>query len=201
MTRSLLIMLLVSFSLSAQAVDVTVMTGYQFNNDFKVNSITAGDELDDLELTDGSTASLAVDFVFNENANQRIGFFVSHQQSDFGINASLANPKVDITHIHFTAMNYYPQGKMEPFFMAGLGAGMYSPKDNSLSDENKFSAQIGGGTNYKFTDNLLLHLDVRLIATFFHTDSAIFCDAGCTIILKSDIYTQVQANIGLMFRF
>lgn len=85
--------------------------------------------------------------------------------------------------------------------MAGLGAGFFSPKDSTLEDETKLSGQIGAGTNYRFTDSLLLRMDVRWLATFFGSSGAAFCSGGCTIAISSDTYSQVQANIGLMYRF
>jgi hypothetical protein len=96
-----------------------------------------------------------VDFVFEQQQTKRIGFYVSNQQTEFDSNAGLSNPDIDITHLHFTAMSYYPQDRLEPFILAGIGAGFFSPQDSTLDDETKFSAQVGAGTNYRFTDSLL----------------------------------------------
>ena len=99
------------------------------------------------------------------------------------------------------AYNFNLKGNLRPFVLAGIGAGFFSPKDSTLEDETKFSAQVGAGTNYRFTDNLLLRLDVRWLATFFDSNGAAFCSGGCVIGVSSQAYSQVQANIGLMFRF
>jgi opacity protein-like surface antigen len=194
-------------SQAALATDVTLLAGNQFNSDFEIGvSDTAepaiqGEPGDDLALDGGPVFALALDFVFNNNPNQRIGFFVSHHQAEFESGAGLIDNDMDITHVHFTAMNYYPNGRWEPFVLAGLGAGIYSPADNSLKDTTKLSAQIAGGTNYKISENLLLRLEARWIPTFFNGSSAGICSGGCTVVLKSDTYSQVQANIGLQFRF
>jgi opacity protein-like surface antigen len=199
-----------AYGLSARATDITLLAGYQFNTDFEVAAYSGqppeatpvdSSPGDDIELEDGAAFGIAVDFVFRNNPNQRIGFYISHQQTDFDDNAGLAETDLDVTHVHFTAMSYYPDGNLEPFVMAGLGAGFFSPKDSSLDDETQFSAQIGAGTNYRMSDALLLRFDVRWLPTFFNNSSSAFCSGGCTIRLSSDTYNQVQVNAGLMFRF
>lgn len=210
MARSSFLIVLLTFCLPALATDITLLTGYQFNTDFEIVSANAlppeqqpstGEPGDDVELDDGAAFSLAVDFVFEQQQTKRIGFYVSHQQAQFDSNAGLSDRDMDVTHLHFTAMSYYPKGRMEPFVMAGLGAGFFSPKDSTLKDKTKFSAQIGAGTNYRFTDSLLLRMDVRWLGTFFDSNGAAFCSGGCVIAVSSDTYSQVQANIGLMYRF
>ena len=210
MARLILLFALLSFCLPTFATDITLLAGYQYNSNFEIVSANelppvvepnTGEPGDDVELDDSAAFSLAVDFVFERQQTKRIGFYVSHQQTEFDSNAGLSNPDIDITHLHFTAMSYYPQDRLEPFILAGIGAGFFSPQDSTLDDETKFSAQVGAGTNYRFTDSLLLRLDVRWLATFFDSNGAAFCSGGCVIGVSSQAYSQVQANIGLMFRF
>jgi len=209
-SKLLILVTLLGYCLSSRATDITLLTGYQFNSDFEIVSANklppvvepdTGEPGDDVELEDGAAFSLAVDFVFDRDETKRIGFYVSYEQTEFDNNAGLNDRDMDVTHLHFTAMSYYPQGRLEPFVLAGLGAGFFSPKDSTLKDETKFSAQVGAGTNYRFTDSLLLRLDVRWLGTFFNSSGAAFCSGGCTIAVSSETYSQVQANLGLMYRF
>jgi outer membrane protein W len=207
--RLLTLLALLAYGIPSQALDITLLAGYQFNNDFEVAAYSGrppttahtGTPGDDVPLDDSSAFGLAVDFVFEENQTKRIGFFASHQQTEFDDNAGLADRDIDVTHLHFTAMSYYPDGKMEPFVLAGVGAGIFNPKDSSLKDVTKFSAQLATGFNYRLFDSLLLRFDVRWIPTFFNGSSSGFCNGGCTIAISSDTYNQIQANAGLMFRF
>lgn len=210
MLRLSVFLALLACCLPALATDITLLTGYQFNSDFEIVSANklppvtepdTGEPGDDVELEDGGAFSLAVDFVFDGDQTKRIGFYVSYEQTEFDNNAGLTDRDMDVTHLHFTALSYYPQGRMEPFVMAGLGAGFFSPSDSTLKDETKFSAQVGVGTNYRFTDSLLLRLDLRWLGTFFNSSSSAFCSGGCTIAVSSETYSQVQANLGLMYRF
>lgn len=197
-------------SASAWGTDFTVLAGYQFNTDFEIASTNelpsqpafgTGEPGDDVQLDDGPAFALALDFVFQGDASKRIGLFVSYSQTEFEDNAGLTDRDLDITHVHFTAMSYYPQGALEPFVMAGVGAAFFSPKDSTLDDETKVSAQIGAGTNYRMSENLLLRFDIRWLGTFFNGSGAAFCSGGCTIAVSSDTYSQIQANLGLMYRF
>tara|TARA_R110001592_G_scaffold337300_1_gene623530 strand:- start:129041 stop:129673 length:633 start_codon:yes stop_codon:yes gene_type:complete len=210
MIRHTIPLLLFIYSLPAFATDITLLAGYQFNSDFEIVSANdlppnvepgTGDPGDDVKLDDSAAFSLAVDFVFEQEKTKRIGFYISHAQTRFESNAGLSNRDLDVTHLHFTAMSYYPDGNLEPFVLAGVGAGFFSPKDSTLKDETKLSAQIGAGTNYRFNETLLLRMEVRWLATFFDSDGAVFCSGGCTIAVNSNTYSQVQANIGLMYRF
>lgn len=210
MSRFALALALLACCLPSQAADVTLLTGYQFNTDFEIASArdlppvvepNTGEPGDNVDLEDGAAVSLAVDFVFQGDPTQRIGFYVSWAPTRFDSNAGLADRDMDVTHVHFTAMRYYPQGDLEPFVLAGVGAGFFAPKDSSLKDEAKFSAQVGAGANYRLTDAFLLRMDVRWLGTFFDNDGAAFCSGGCTIAVSSKVYSQVQANIGLMYRF
>ena len=186
----------------AAATDVTLLLGYQFNDDLEVAEASGLAESGDNLRLDGDVAlGLAVDFVFQNNPDQRVGFYVTHHLAQLESRAALDDEGMEITHLHFTAMNYYPKGNWEPFVLAGIGAGYFSPADKSMKAVTKLSGQLATGANYKISDNFLLRLEARWIPTFFNGSSAAFCSGGCVIAVKSDMYSQFQANVGLMYRF
>ncbi len=207
--KLLLAITLLTLSLQAGAADITLLYGQQFNSDFEVGSVenlpsgslSNPQPGDKIVLDNGSVFGLAVDFIYANNSDQRIGFFVSHHQSSFDSDALLNDSDLDVTHVHFTAMNYYTDGKWEPFALLGLGAAYFAPKDHTLKNVTRFSAQIAGGANYRFSENLLLRLELRWIPTFFGGSTTVFCNGGCTVSVKSSVYSQVQANAGLQYRF
>jgi opacity protein-like surface antigen len=206
MVRITALFIVMLINASAFAVDFTLLGGQQFNGDFEVavtNSPSASSTTpgEDIELDSGSVVGFALDFNYQGDPEQRVGLFVSHQQTNFDANAGLLDDELDVTHVHITFMRYYPNDKWEPFVLAGIGAALYSPEDSTLSDESQFSAQIAGGANYKLTDNLLLRFDARWLPTFFDSDGAIFCSGGCAIRIDSALFNHFQTNVGLMFRF
>jgi opacity protein-like surface antigen len=203
-------LLIFFYTAPALATDITLLSGYQFNSDFEIASggdlppgsiLTSAQSGDDVELDEDVAFSLAVDFVYRQDPTKRMGFYISQQQTEFASNAGLTNSDIDVTHLHFTSMSYYPKGKWEPFVLAGLGAGHFSPDDSTLEDETRFSIQLGAGTNYRLNENFLLRADIRWFATFFDSEGAALCSGGCTVAISSTIYSQVQANLGLSYRF
>jgi opacity protein-like surface antigen len=200
-------LLLLLVSVPGSATDITLLMGYQHGDDFEIAENAAqisnlsAEPGDDVAVDDGLALGVAVDFVFENNPDARIGFYLSHHRTEIESAAGLNDPDLDITHLHFTAMNYYPHGKWEPFVLAGIGAGYFSPGDSSLKRSTRFSAQLATGANYAINDNVYLRLEARWLPTFFNTSSAGICSGGCTIALRSDVYSQFQANIGLQYRF
>lgn len=210
MHKPLTLLVLLACSRASLATDVTLSVGYMYNSDFEVASASdqpptvapgTGEPGEDVPLEGAAGFNLAVDFVYANQPNQRIGLFISYEQTRFDANAGLSDPDMDVTHVHFTAMSYYPQGNLEPFVMAGIGAGFFSPRDSTLKDEVMLSAQVAAGANYRLGEHLLLRFDARWIPTFFNGSSTVFCSGGCTVAVRSDTYSQAQANIGLMYRF
>jgi opacity protein-like surface antigen len=183
----------------ALATDITLLAGYQFNSDFDTEDFEAGSG--DVGVDDDAVYGLSVDFVFMGNETQRLGFYLAHQKTEFEDFPGPYDRGLDITHVHFTGMSYYPSGNFEPFVMAGVGVGFFSPDDSGLDDETQFSMQVGAGFNYLLGENLLLRFDVRWLPTFFSGSGSAFCSGGCVVRLNADTYSQVQANAGLMFRF
>jgi len=208
MVRFTLLLGLFLFSAIALAAEVTLFGGHQWSGDFQVAVASEGSPSlssttidEDVDLDSGSVTGLAIDFVFRNDMEQRIGFFASQQQSRFAANAGISHTRLDITHLHLTFMRYYPNDKWEPFVLAGVGAVKYSPDSFELSDETHFSAQLGGGVSYRITDNLLLRIDARWLPTFFDSEGEIFCSGGCDIRIDSELFNHFQLNTGLMYRF
>ncbi len=205
MKRISVFLLMACLAPTVIAGEIIVLVGHQFNSDLEISTVDPADESEDsfetLELDNGSTISLAWDFVYRDSPNQRIGIYLSHQETDFDAGNLLPDTGIQVTHVHFTGTSYYPSGNWEPFVSAGIGAGIYSPDDSDLSSETKVSAQVATGANYKFTESLLMRMDLRWVGTFFDGSGAIFCSGGCMIQTESSVYSQVQANIGLMLRY
>ncbi|MEM9302330.1 MAG: outer membrane beta-barrel protein [Pseudomonadota bacterium] len=193
----------------AAAVEVAVLGGHQYNADFEIAAEAPdaaldglpGSPGDEIELDGGAAFGLAIDFDWGVDSTKRAGVFLSRSEGSFGDNAGLAEPDMDVTHLHFTGLSYYPQGPWEHFVTAGAGATIFDPDDRTLDDDTRFSLHVGAGTQYRLAENLALRLEARWFGTFFNSGFAGFCAGGCVIAVKSDIYSQFQLNAGLQFRF
>lgn len=194
--RILISLCLALFSMSAAAVDVTLLLGYQVSAEFEnVETETA------VKIDETPTAAIAVDFPFQGRADQRWGFYLSQQNTAFSDEADLADSDLSITHLQFTAMTLWPQGRWEPFLLLGVGAAHYSPADDTLERVTRISGQIAGGANLKLTEHLLLRFGARWIPTFFNGSGSVFCNGSCTIGVSSTAWSQGAVDAGLQFRF
>jgi opacity protein-like surface antigen len=192
----------------AAATDLSLLAGYQYNDEFEFSDEAAltpeevgGVPGDDIDVDGGAAFSLALDLDIFKDPNQRIGLYLSHHQATIDSDAGLVDDEMGVTHLHFTGMNYYPRGNWEHFVLAGIGATFFDPDDSTLDSDTRFSMQVGGGTAYRLTDNLLLRIDARWIPAFFNESSSGICSGGCVIAVKSETYSQIQVNAGITFRF
>ena len=180
----------------AHAVDVTLLAGYQFNSDFE-NGVTE----EDIRVKDGGMGAIAVDFPLAGYGNERLGFYLSYQPTRLSDNSELEDRDLDISHLHFTAMTAFPSGRWEPFILLGIGAARYAPGDSSLDAGVFLSGQIAGGASLKITETFLLRFGARWIPTFFDGGGAALCNGDCTVVVKTSVWNQGVADIGLQFRF
>ncbi len=191
-------------AMPVSATDVTATMGLQINRDMELaRDVPAevGEPGEAVSIDDAGVLGLAVDWIYRRDANKRFGVFFTHSQTDIGDRAGLTDAGLGVSHLHFTGTSYYPSGNWEPFVTAGIGAAFFSPNDNTLDNTTRISFNIGGGANYKFSEKLLLRLEARWIPTLFNGSAAGICSGGCTIAFQSDMYSQFQANIGLLLRF
>ena len=203
---SLLFSVLVLISVPARAVDISLLAGFQISSDFEVEVESEEDEdaEDDgerIQVDDSVAYALAVDFPLGgEGSNERLGLYLSHQRTGFSSEAELDDSDLSITHLHFTAQTLWPSGRWEPYLLLGIGAAYFSPAASSLSSNTFFSGQIAGGTSYGITDNIRLRFGARWIPTFFSGSSAVFCNGGCRVAVKSSLWNQGTLELGLQFR-
>ena len=89
--------------------------------------------------------------------------------------------RVDIIMYHLDLIfHFMPEGKFNPFIVAGYGAANYSPK---INNKNMSDIDFGIGAKYWLADNIALRLDVR--------DNMIYDEA----------IHNVQTTLGVVFRF
>ncbi|MDO8721121.1 MAG: outer membrane beta-barrel domain-containing protein [Syntrophales bacterium] len=91
---------------------------------------------------------------------------------------------VDLTFYHIDAVYHFmPEGKFNPFVVAGFGGAHYSPE---ISTKDMAAFNVGVGAKYWVTDNIALRVDLR--------------DYMVTEIMQ-DTYHNIGATIGITFAF
>jgi len=127
----------------------------------------------------------------------------SRQSTDLA-SAGMFSPRLItplvVDYIHLGGTLYFPKGDVQPYITASVGATRMQPE--FWSSETRFSLGIGGGVEYRLTPYLGLMADLRGYATFMDSDTALFCnETECLWRVTADVMWQVQANLGLTFRF
>ena len=108
---------------------------------------------------------------------------------------------LNVDYWHLGGTLYFPNGGFKPYVTASAGVTRLIPGE-SYSSETNFSMAIGGGIAYEIGANVSVFADVRGYATFFNTNSSLFCnESQCLWNIEGDLMWQGQANIGFEVAF
>lgn len=183
---------------------VTPIGGYTFGGEFEDEAATASVEVDD-------AAHWGLIVNLRESANTQWEVFYARQQSEAEITALPAGMPagavdLDVQYLHVGGTYVADGVRARPFLAATLGATRFDPDPLSFDSENFFSFGLGAGWQFSPTERLGLRLESRLLGTFLRSDSELFCETGpdenlCAISTDSDMYWQLQASLGVVFRF
>ncbi len=175
------------------------LTGYRLSGEFADISTGARIDIDD-----------AKSYGFILNIDERPGaayeFLYSHQSSK--LRSGIYTPSnvlfdIDIDYIHMGGIllkpvNEYTQG----FFGATIGITHFSPNLSGYTSESVVSFSLTGGYKYTLSRHLGLRLDIRAYGASVNSNTAVFCSNGsCSIRFSGDLFTQFEANAGLVIRF
>jgi opacity protein-like surface antigen len=107
---------------------------------------------------------------------------------------------VDYLHIGGTAP-ITDEGPVKTFVTGGLGFAYLSPDLSGLQSDLRASFSIGIGLKYPFTKNIALRLETRGLATLFNSNSALFCNGGCSLTVNGSLFWQAEVFAGLAIKF
>ncbi|KGJ90718.1 outer membrane beta-barrel protein [Colwellia psychrerythraea] len=188
-------------SVAKQALnfEITPLIGYRFGGDFD----TTRDKVHNrIELSEETSYGLLTAWSFDRKRQGE--FLISHYNTNFSASDdfSASNTELGITYAHIGGNVPVSDGPIPFYVTGGFGLTHLAPKDDQLSDETRFSVNVGLASKIELTESLSLRLDSRLYGTFFNSDSAIFCDEeNCAIYISSDIWFQTEVSVGLTYRF
>ena len=179
--------------------EITPLIGYRFGGNFDTNRSEAHNRI---ELSEETSYGLLSAWSFDRKRQGE--FLVSHYNTSFS-NAddfSAGNTDLSITYAHIGGNVPVSDGPLPIYVTGGFGLSHLAPKDEALSDETRFSINVGLASKVSLTENVSLRLDGRLYGTFFNSDSAVFCDVDtCAIYISSDIWFQSEVSAGITYRF
>ena len=188
-----------SIAKQALNVEITPLIGYRFGGDFD----TTRDEVHNrIELSDETSYGLLTAWSFDRKRQGE--FLISHYNTSFSESSDFtaSNTGLDITYAHLGGNVQVSDGVVPLYVTGGFGLTHLAPKDDQLSDETRFSVNIGLASKIELSDRVSLRLDSRVYGTFFNSESAIFCDVEtCAIYISSDIWFQGEVSVGITYRF
>ena len=197
-------LLFVSITVSADEIsyiEITPLVGYRFGGDFDTTN-------DNAEITTkiklSEEASYGFLLAWDYDKKRQGELLVSHYTSWFSqtINSTASNNNLAITYAHLGGNVPISDGVVPLFVTGGLGLTHFSPEDTLLSDETRFSMNIGLATKITVSENISLRVGGRVYATFFNSDSQVFCnEEKCAISISSDLWVQSEVNAGITFSF
>jgi hypothetical protein len=103
-------------------------------------------------------------------------------------------------HVGGTAFIDRPIGP-GPYAVGGLGATQFSPGTSGYGSEVKPSLNVGFGYYWPLNDRVALRAEARGFFTLVNSSGGFLCSGGCVAVLKSDVFSQYGAMIGLTARF
>ncbi len=199
------ILLSLSTVFSVSAIEVTPFIGYRFGGDFDVNS-AANDGFSTIKVHEETSYGLLVAWPYEKK--QQGEFLISHYNTNFTgapLNSNeslLSDTGLGISYFHLGGNVPISGGALPLWVTGGLGLTHLSPDDSELTDETRFSLNIGLNTQLAVSENISLRLGGRIYGTFFNSDSAIFCGTeACKVYISSSLWIQSEVNAGLTFKF
>ncbi len=178
---------------------ITPFAGYRFGGRFTLSDTNT--RLDALNhMSYGVVLDLATD------AQTQYELFYSRQSTSLSApSPAPSNTVIEYLHIGGTVdIGEYP--RFQPYFLGTLGATRFSPDSPVGSDRIYFSGSLGGGLRVPLNTHLALRLEARGFATFFSSNTAVFCrsdQAGgvCLIHGRGSTFFQGDALAGLSYTF
>ncbi len=182
----------------AEGLSLTPYMGYRVGGDFTDTS--TGTEL---KLAESESYGLIIGM--DRDAGSQMEFIYSVQPTKLTSTGTVPSDvlaNVDVENFLFAGKKLL-DNEAGTFVSGMVGATRFDPGLSSLNSETRFALGVGGGVDHRLTDSLALRLEGRGIATFFNSNSAIFCgsNGGCLIHTEGSLIWQFEVLAGLSFRF
>jgi hypothetical protein len=117
------------------------------------------------------------------------------------------NYDMAIDYFQLGGVKELKKGPVVPFGMASLGVTWFNMQTYGVSDHVSFSAALGGGLKFFFSDRIGIRLQGRLLMPMYFSGGGLFVGIGSggssTGVSVSTGFLTVQGDFsgGLIFRF
>jgi|GEM_PF-3494467 len=124
--------------------------------------------------------------------------------SDFQVELDLNNGQnlfFDLTTTQLGALKLSHGKSFSEYYGAGIGVTHFSPRSFDGSGKDDLSFAFFSGVRFNVTENIAFSLDGRMQFVILDSVTNIACSGGCLIQIKSDVWSHLQLQAGLTFRF
>lgn len=156
-------------------------------------------------LEAGAAASVSVDWTVD--AARQMQLFASHQQTELVTSsgtgsAAMLHVPVRLSTLQLGGSNFI-DGKVGhgTYVMGGLGLTQFAPDLAGFTSALRLSMSLGLGYQWPLGSGLALRTELRGLGTLVNSGGSFLCSGGCTVSIKGDALTQVEALLGLVWAF
>jgi hypothetical protein len=189
-------------STTISAVEVTPLLGYRSGGEF------IDIDTNQKHTVDGSEVyGLILGWPVEKGENFEV--YYSHQSSKLR-SVSVTIPTVNnttdipltIDYLHFGGTApIADEGNINTFVSGGLGFAYLSPDLTGLQSDLRASFSLGIGMKMPISENIAFRLETRALATLFNSNSALFCNGGCSLTVNGSLFWQTEVFAGLAIKF
>jgi hypothetical protein len=195
-------------------IELSGFFGYVFSEGVSVD-LAQLENINEVDFTDGMAYGGTINYWVNREV--QLGFQLGIQDS--GLDA-VGTSRTEVTgmkiynyHGIFTYNWGTSNSQFRPFFVFGLGATQYQPKDlpdYDFDGEVQFSGTLGGGVKTYLSDRVGLSLSGRWTPTYVKSDAdGMYCSpywnpwypGGCVVLQDTDYSNQLEVTGGIILRF
>ena len=200
--KNYLLILLTFTSFSTYAVEITPLFGYRGGGEFIDTDTNKKHTIVSSEMY-GLILGYPIDY------GKVVEIYYSHQSSrlnsvDVTLPSTTSSVDIPLTmdYLHIGGTAPISDDKdLKTFVSGGFGFTYLSPDISGLQSDLRASFSLGIGLKWPISERIALRLESRLLATLFNSNSALFCNGGCSLSVNGSLFTQAEVNAGLVFRF
>ncbi|HTN48127.1 MAG TPA: hypothetical protein VMK32_01730 [Burkholderiaceae bacterium] len=149
-----------------------------------------------------SSAAFAVAGGYVLDDGREVQLLYSQQATTLDPGGGAAPFDLTIRYLHLGGTVFFDApGDRGAYVVGGLGATQFSPSTSGYGTEFKPSINLGLGYLWPLGQHVALRAEARGFATFVNSSGGFLCSGGCIVVLRSDVFWQYSAMVGLTAKF
>lgn len=161
-----------------------------------------------LALRSGGAVALAVEWPYDDH--RRLQLWLARQNTRLLLGPAAApgtagEMPLALTSAQIGGVNYFESlggGRPSGLYVAGgLGLTHMDPNLTGTSSRTRASMSLAFGNEWPLAGALALRAELRAHFTLLNSSGGLFCSGGCTVFIRGDSLTQVEALLGLRLGF